>query len=290
MDIPGWKYYNHAAIPTCAPHETPNLTPLKDGSIWHIEGKRPLLARWTTDWDCGKDTGWWAVIKDTPYDITGLKSNDRYKINKARKYFEFKEINPCEYKDELLKVQIAAFSAYPAKYRPTVNKENFIKSLEVWQKEIELGHLKVFGSFFKETGELCGYIYAIAYKEFVELTVQKTKPAFEKYQVNASLVDGMLTAYSDKLGKGLYIYDGMKSINHETHFQDYLEKYFGFRKAYCRIHIAYPRMMRLIMNFFSPFCRLIDCLGSKIRFLHLFASLLKMNNLAKKSSKEGAIK
>lgn len=127
-DIPGWKYYNHAAIPTCAPHEMPNLTPLKDGSIWHIEGN----------------------------------------------------------------------------------------------------------------------------KEFVELTVQKTKPAFEKYEVNASLVDGMLTAYSDKLGKGLYIYDGMKSINHETHFQDYLEKYFGFRKAYCELNVSYIFFL-MDRIFFSPF-------------------------------------
>ena len=29
-----WKYYNHAMIPTTAPHEIPGLHPILDGSIW----------------------------------------------------------------------------------------------------------------------------------------------------------------------------------------------------------------------------------------------------------------
>lgn len=33
-----WKYYNHAAIPTTAPHETPDMAPIVDGSIWKIGG------------------------------------------------------------------------------------------------------------------------------------------------------------------------------------------------------------------------------------------------------------
>lgn len=38
MKIDGWKYYNHAAIPTTAPHEEPNMIPINDGSIWKIGG------------------------------------------------------------------------------------------------------------------------------------------------------------------------------------------------------------------------------------------------------------
>ena len=40
MNIDGWRYYNHAAIPTCAPHEEPELTPIKNGSIWKMGGYR----------------------------------------------------------------------------------------------------------------------------------------------------------------------------------------------------------------------------------------------------------
>ena len=38
MQIDGWKYYNHAAIPTTAPHEIPNISPITDGSIWKSGG------------------------------------------------------------------------------------------------------------------------------------------------------------------------------------------------------------------------------------------------------------
>lgn len=38
MQIDGWKYYNHAAVPITAPHETPNIAPIEDGSIWKSGG------------------------------------------------------------------------------------------------------------------------------------------------------------------------------------------------------------------------------------------------------------
>lgn len=34
----GWEYYNHAMIPTCAPHENANIVPLMDNSIWNGGG------------------------------------------------------------------------------------------------------------------------------------------------------------------------------------------------------------------------------------------------------------
>ena len=144
-----WKYYNHAAIPTTAPHKDPDLLPIEDGSIWKIEGRSPLLARWTTNFDCGYETNWWYVIKDTPFDISLLKSNYRYKINKGIKYFDVKLIHPCDFKEELYNVQVAAFSAYPKKYRPNVDKRNFLREIETWAEE------DVFGAFCRENGETC---------------------------------------------------------------------------------------------------------------------------------------
>ena len=37
--IKGWKYYNHAMIPTTAPHKEVDTTPVKDGSIFEIKEK-----------------------------------------------------------------------------------------------------------------------------------------------------------------------------------------------------------------------------------------------------------
>ena len=38
MEIEGWRYYNHAAIPTWAPHESVDISVIRDKSIWRIGG------------------------------------------------------------------------------------------------------------------------------------------------------------------------------------------------------------------------------------------------------------
>lgn len=147
MQVNGWQYYNHAAVPTTAPNETLDISSIADGGIWKI-GSTPLLARWTTDFDCGYETNWWYVIKDTPFNISELKAKRRYEINKGIKNFEVKQIDPCEFKEELYCVQVAAFSAYPEKYRPTVDKDVFIKGIDNWKEHT------VFGVFFRESNKL----------------------------------------------------------------------------------------------------------------------------------------
>ena len=124
------EYYNHAAIPATAPNEVPDMCPIKSGDIWKMTSNgTPLLARWTTDFDCGYETNWWYVIKDKPFDIGALKAKRRYEINKGIKNFDVKIIDPCEYKEELYLVQVAAFSVYPAKYRPTIDKKGLQREL-----------------------------------------------------------------------------------------------------------------------------------------------------------------
>lgn len=38
MEIKGWKYYNHAAVPTVRINEEADITPVQDGKIWQISG------------------------------------------------------------------------------------------------------------------------------------------------------------------------------------------------------------------------------------------------------------
>ena len=288
MNVFNWQYYNHAAVPTTAPHEEPDLTPIKNGSIWHIDGKKPLLAQYTTNWDCGYDTDWWYIIKDSPFDISTLKTKRRYEITKAMRFFDVKEIvNPIEYAEALAYVQERAFSAYPLKYRPKFNKEVFVNSLSGWQKKIKESSLNVFAAFYKETSELAGYSYIIAKKNCLIFAVQKTNPDFEKFCVNAALVNGILDAFKDKLSSGYYISDGSRSINHETHFQDYLEKYFGFRKAYCNLNLVYSPLCKFMVTLLFPFRYFMEKLGSWIGLFHQISVILKMEKIARNAKKRG---
>lgn len=70
-------------------------------------------------------------------------------------------------------------------------------------------------------------------------------------------MNGILEHYNDRLSKEFYIVDGERNILHETAFQNYLEKYFGFRKAYCKLHIQYRRGVGVIVRILFPFRKLI---------------------------------
>jgi hypothetical protein len=275
MKIDGWKYYNHAAIPTIAPHENPYMDPIEDGTIWNIDGGIPLLARWTSNFDCNIETHWWYVIKDCSFDINSLKAKRRYEITKGIKNFEVVEIDPVTYAEELYAVRIAAFSAYPEKYRPSVNKESFISSVNQKNRYVCIG------AFQRETNELSGYaMLSRESDEYVSFDVLKTKPEFEKMGVNAALVNGVLNSFDLFLANGGYICDGTRSINHESSFQDYLEKYFGFRKAYCKLHIKYNPKMACIIKLVYPFRKLLLNMDG-IGIIHSLNGVLRMEEIVR---------
>ena len=273
MKINGWKYYNHAAIPTVAPHEKPDLAPIRDGNIWRIDRRHPLLARWTTDFDCGIETNWWYVVKDDPFDISRLKAKRRYEINKGNKYFSVMEINPTKYKDTLFQIQYAAYSAYPLKYRPTIDKNSFFEMINSWENCV------VIGAFFRETNELVGYaMLNESVGKCIHFNILKSIPNYEKYSINAALVMGIMSKYDENLKQDWYICDGSRNINHETRFQDYLEKYFGFRKAYCQLHIAYRPGVKWLIRVIFPIRKLL-LKFDRIRIVHAINSILRMEEM-----------
>lgn len=84
-----WIYYNHAMIPTTAPNEPVDTSCIEDKSIWK-ENKRAILARWTSDFDCGYETEWWYIIKDAPFEEDALSASTRRHIRQALKKVEVK--------------------------------------------------------------------------------------------------------------------------------------------------------------------------------------------------------
>lgn len=275
----GWKYYHRAALPTTPPHEIPNLSPLEDGSIWSIDDKKPLMARWTSDFDQGEETNWWYVIKDTPFDPSLLKAKRRYEINKGIKNFEVKAISPCEHLEALYEVQIAALSGYPKRNRFTISKEAFFRDMGRTENYV------YFGAFSRKTGKLLGFASVFCQSSWLDFRVLKADPAAEREGVNAALVEGLLRYFQELLQQGIYISDGIRSIHHETAFQDYLEKYFGFRKAYCKIHIKYHPRIKPVIGLLYPFRKLLGALDF-IGAVHQINSVLRMEELVRQGSKK----
>lgn len=251
MKVDGWKYYNHAAIPTDPPHKAVDVTPVENGEIWKMKGN-PLLARWTDSFDCGEQTQWWYVIKDTPFDISQLKAKRRYEINKGIRNFEVRQIDSLAHGEAIFTVTREAYQQYPAHYRPNLEKERFLHNLPKWRQ------LRCYGAFDRETGALCGYALLREEDGYVDFSVLKALPESERKGINAALVNEILLDHAAFLEKGGYLCDGSRSVLHETAFQDYLEKYFLFRKAYCKLHIRYKKGVGLLVDLLYPFRKLLE--------------------------------
>ena len=273
MQIEGWKYYIHAAIPTTAPHEPVYVEPIENGEIWKIEGEgTPFLARWHSDWDCGYETEWWYCIKDTPFDISSIKSKRRYEINKGNKNFVVKEIHPQDYAEELYKITIAAYETYPKSYRPIVEHEKYINDVRNWN------YYRVYGAFSNEDNVLSAFACLIRNDKYIDFAVLKAFPDKEKLAVNAAIVNKILIDHSEFIESGGYICDGARSVQHETAFQDYLEKYFEFRKAYCKLHIKYRATVGVIIWLAYPLRGLLEKLN-RINAVRKLNVLIKMEEI-----------
>ena len=154
----------------------------------------------------------------------------------------------------------------------------FISSLQYWDSFICIG------AFDRGSEKLCGY--ALLSKEsetYVDFKVMRTNPECEKKGVNAALVEGVLRYFNSFFANGGYICDGARSINHETAFQDYLEKYFGFRKAYCKLHITYNPKLRWIIRLVYPIRKLLVRLDDVGR-IHELNSVLRMEEIVRKDN------
>ena len=272
-----WRYYNHAVIPATAPHVTADTTDVLNGNVWKKYPKA-LFARWTTDWDCGQETNWWYVICDRPFDISALKASRRYEINKGNKNFDVKRIMPHEYAEQLYRVHIAAVKSYPKKNQVLLTFDEYKQSIKNMESNKQN---RFYAAFLKGTDDVCGFIIGTFDEHYFELTTQKADPAYEKIQVNAALVDAFLADNADLLAQGIYCNDGARNINHETAFQDYLEKYFCFRKAYCKLHIVYRPGFGLLIKFLFPFRKMLMWLDN-IPLFHQVNGVLKMEEIVRK--------
>lgn len=273
MLIDGWKYYNHAAIPTCAPHEEPNLEPLESGDIWRIENKVPLFARWTTNFDCKRQTNWWYVICEKPYSLELLKSKStRKNIKKALKYSYVKNIKPYSLEKELYECYCAAYS----RYKKADNKKTKAEFMKTYEED-QLNNIKYWACFEKETDKLVGYITIEEHEDYVNTLQAKFWPEYMKLKISDGIYHTLLDYYLNQKHKK-YINAGERTINHITNTQDYKEHSFGYRKAYCTINLKYRPIVKFLINIIYPLRKCFyKC--DKTTLFHQVSGVLKMEEI-----------
>ncbi len=272
-----WEYYNHALVPTTAPHVTPDTSWMKDRKKWKelADGHYPLFARWTTDFDCEEETEWYCLVKDTPFDMMSLKSNRRSLITRGLKRVDVKVITPADYAAQMANVLIKAWQSYDESYEEKDDRKRLTEEFkELTEKN--LGNSEYLGAFLKDTDTMIGYSIYDLHGDWVEYSVVKTDPEYLNTQVNAALAYFGLQRY---MRPGVnYILGGWRTMIHETNYQDYLLKNFGYRKAYCQLHITYRPWMKAAVAVLYPLRGMLEKY-SKNKWLYYVWCTLKQEEI-----------
>lgn len=268
-NIEGWQYYKHAMIPTSAPHEEPDLSLLKSGEIW--EKGFPLLVRWTSDWDCGYDTGWWYIVRERPFEYSKLSASSRRNIRKALRNCYVEKIDPVQYIDDLWRVFNEAATRYKNYIMP-FDKDGFIREWINSGKDFWAG-------FENEESRMIGFATFEVHTDWVDYQVAKYSSEQLKLRVSDAINVTVLEYYLNKLGKR-YISDGQRSVLHTTNVQNYLIEHFAYRKSYCKLHIRYRNVFGLLVKVMFPFRKTLRHLDG-INRVHQINSILTMEEVVR---------
>ena len=246
-----WEYYNHALVPTLPPHIDPDISWMKDSDRWkeYAGGKMPLFARWVSNFDCTEETEWWCIIKDTPFDIMSLKSNRRSLITRGLKRVDVKVIIPADYAEQMSNILVKEWKYYDDSYEEGNDRQKLTDDFKKLTMK-NLGNAEYLGAFLKDTDTMIGYAIYNLFDDWIEYSVVKTDPEYLNTQVNAALAYFGVERY---MRPGIkYIHGGWRTMIHESNYQEYLMKNFGFRKAYCKLHIQYRPLMQIAVNVLYP--------------------------------------
>lgn len=273
MKIEGWNYYNHAAVPTCTPHEEPNLAPVEDGTIWSLTavGGILLLVMYCTDFDCKEETQFWHVIKDSFGGMEELSSKMRNQVKKSLKTYDVERITGEEFR----RIALPIYNAAQENYRVKVSlsrQEEIDRLAEAEGKEFWAVYTKNHDDDYDHD---CGRkAVAVAintvtrdrsrWRGCAEYNTMKCDPM---YQHNSTypyygLIYEMNRYYLEEQGLG-YVNDGARSLTEHSNIQGFLIEKFHFRRAYCRVQIVYQWWFGIIVKVLYPFRRFIK--NPKIR-------------------------
>lgn len=179
-------------------------------------------------------------------DIQALKAKRRYEINRALKNYYFQFLSPSDI-ENIYDVYLESMEGYS---NPKIEeKQHFIHR---FSKSFQDSRALLFGVFKKETDLLCGYAHVFNNGKYVPVSAFKTRVSEEKSGVNFALAYSICDYYKNALeNKEIYLCDGYRNVLHQTAFQDWLIKYFGFRRAYCNLHIVYKPFFGIFVKAFS---------------------------------------
>jgi len=233
-----------------APHYDKRLT---DSQCDEMLIRGGWLVRNTYDFDCAENTDFWYIIKDSFGGMAEHTSNERRKIRKALKSYDYKIVDKQIIADNGLEIIKSALEHYPVKDR-TMNKKKFQEYLDSWPVD----NHEFWGAFDKTSGKLCGFIVVRLYDNACFYDLVMVHPDF-KHNATYPYYGFFYSLNEYYLGKKhfRYVTDGSRSITEHSNIQPFLEHVFKFRKAYCKLKIRYKWWFGIAVRMLYPFRNII---------------------------------
>lgn len=241
----GWRKYNGALVPLTPPHIEVDI----NGIEKKIKEENVFFARWTSNFDCAEKTEFWYVICDKFITIDKLSRNTRNNLRRGLKRCEVKKVTHQFIMENAYPIYREAFDNYQGHLKPDTEDE-FLNEYSLYNDESVWDFWAVFEN---TSSKLIAFSRnKIEYNQ-CELCTTKFHPRYQrKYYPSEALFYTMNQYYLDEKNFK-YVNDGARSISHETNIQEFLMQKFKFRKAYCKMHLAYHKNIKIIVRLIFPF-------------------------------------
>ncbi len=270
-----WKKYKGVLLPVVPPHQTIYLSKEEQKDLLKLSNAH--LIRWISEWDIPAETNYWYIIKDSFNGFNEYSSGTRNKVRKGFKNCIVRQIS-CDYLIQNgYKVYANAYLNYQKKDK-AINKIPSKKTfIDTYSKVREKGEF--WGVFDKDQNTFIAFAENVIRDGAVIYGSMKFDPAYMKSYPSYALIHTMNEYYLDKLSLR-YVSDGPRSILHESNVQEMLMRVFKFRKAYCRLNLAFSSLAKLSLFYLYPFRKIIYRINQR-PFKELKAVLMMMEILKK---------
>lgn len=260
-----WKKYQRVLVPDEAADREIALG--REEARELMEKACTSMVRSTSHFDDPQEPCFWYVIKDSDPSMEALSSNTRSKIRRGNKRCCVEKASKEEIAEEGYQAYYRAFQRYENFRRP-LSRSDFARNIH----SLDGDHWDLWKVADRDSGDIVAYSRNRTFGHSCNYTEIKFDPSALKDYPSYILFQRMNEHYLSDRGYR-FVNDGARSISHETGVQDFLIKKFGFRKAYCRLHVHYRPWLKGVVRMSYPFRRLLKRgKGSRIQQLNALLS------------------
>lgn len=222
----------------------------QDCAVKLLKKERNYFIRWESDFDLGKETSWWHVIKDQPQSLEELPKKTRYMIRKAEKLYEARPVNESDILAHGYEVYVKAYTRYET-HEAMFAESEFLEAIRELPEQTEW-----WAVFDRETERMVAFSENYVESNTCFYVTMWLEPAAMAKFAGYLLFHKMELHYLRER-QFKYVSDGARSLSHDTNIHDFLISKFNFRKAYAKLHVVYAPWLGIAVACAYPFRNLL---------------------------------